>query len=336
MRGGPGFVAAGIVHGAGRAFVVVVAVARRRRQRRVRTGHCASKQDERQDEKSTSRIHCGKVSRRLMCRLLGIVASEPTDFRIVLSHAPRSMAALSREHRDGWGLAVFDATGGRDWRVDRGINPASEDDRFLERAVGSRGDLLIAHIRQKTVGPTSIENTHPFRRKQWVFAHNGTIKNVGWLAQNVSTLRRAEVVGQTDSELFFAYLLTRLDEAEARRRADRHGHRRRHQTRRRGGSRRSRDRCVQLPLVGRKRALRPPLRPHDVPPRARSGRRSSTPSRRSQSGRRRRDAVEYSQRWRRAVFVASEAMTDEPWQTIDDGMLLRLDRAPQPRWRLIA
>jgi predicted glutamine amidotransferase len=43
----------------------------------------------------------------------------------------------------------------------------------------------------------------------------------------------------------------------------------------------------------------------------------------------------WSQR-RRAVFVASEKMTDEPWQTIDDGMLLRLDRTPQPRWRLIA
>ena len=54
-----------------------------------------------------------------MCRLLGIAASEPTDFRIVLREAPRSLAALSREHRDGWGLAVFDEQGGG-WRLDKG------------------------------------------------------------------------------------------------------------------------------------------------------------------------------------------------------------------------
>jgi hypothetical protein len=29
-------------------------------------------------------------------------------------------------------------------------------------------------------------------------------------------------------------------------------------------------------------------------------------------------------------------MTDEPWQTIDEGQLLRLDRLPIPRWRLLA
>jgi predicted glutamine amidotransferase len=44
-----------------------------------------------------------------MCRLLGIVSSEPTEFRIILHEAPRSLAALSREHRDGWGLAVFES-----------------------------------------------------------------------------------------------------------------------------------------------------------------------------------------------------------------------------------
>ena len=39
---------------------------------------------------------------------------------------------------------------------------------------------------------------------------------------------------------------------------------------------------------------------------------------------------------RSAVFVASEKMTDEPWQPIEDGMLLRIDRTPVPHWRLIA
>jgi hypothetical protein len=39
---------------------------------------------------------------------------------------------------------------------------------------------------------------------------------------------------------------------------------------------------------------------------------------------------------RSAVFVASECMTEEPWQPIEEGMLLRIDRAPRPFWRLVA
>src|SRR5690242_6148939 len=98
-----------------------------------------------------------------MCRLLGIVASEPTEFRMVLREVPRSIATLSEEHADGWGLAIHDATA-REWTVHRGIERASKDARFHEAAVASRGELLVAHIRKKIVGVTSMANTHPFRR----------------------------------------------------------------------------------------------------------------------------------------------------------------------------
>ena len=112
-----------------------------------------------------------------MCRLLGIASNETTDFKIVLREAPRSLAALSREHRDGWGIAVFDAQS-RKWQIDKGAACAGEDERFHRLAVGSRGELLVSHVRQKTIGETSLANTHPFERGRWVFAHNGTVKDV--------------------------------------------------------------------------------------------------------------------------------------------------------------
>jgi len=28
-------------------------------------------------------------------------------------------------------------------------------------------------------------------------------------------------------------------------------------------------------------------------------------------------------------------MTDEPWEELSEGMLLRIDRFPLPRWRLV-
>ncbi len=123
-----------------------------------------------------------------MCRLLAIASSERTDFKIVLREAPRSLAALSREHRDGWGIAVFDPES-EGWNIDKGVTCAQEDERFHRHAVGSRGVLLVSHVRQKTVGDTSLANTHPFERGRWVFAHNGTIKDVAWLRSQISSAR---------------------------------------------------------------------------------------------------------------------------------------------------
>jgi predicted glutamine amidotransferase len=263
-----------------------------------------------------------------MCRLLGIVASEPTEFRLCLREGPRSLAALSREHRDGWGLAIWDDTS--TWRLDKGIACAHEDQRFHELA-GGRGELLVAHIRQRTVGCSSLENTHPFHAGRWVFAHNGTIKDVAFLRANVSVARKRAILGQTDSELFFAYLLTRLDDAglaaaepgpetdgviraalrDVRARPDFGAY----------NFLLSDSTCTYAHRCGRSLFLleRGPADAVRVNRESREGVVVQTP---------------WSQR-RYAVLVASERMTDEPWEELSDGMLLRIDRLPLPRWRLV-
>jgi glutamine amidotransferase len=257
-----------------------------------------------------------------MCRLLGIVASEPTEFRIVLREAPRSIATLSEEHCDGWGLAIHDARS-RQWNVHKGIERAHKDARFHEIAVGSRGELLVAHVRKKTVGSISLPNTHPFRRGGWIFAHNGTVKDQAHLRANASAARLSEVEGETDSELLFAFLLTRLDG----------------------------DPDMDGALLDAVRELR--ARPNfgafnfllsdgSVTYAHRFGRTLFLLERGP------RDAVRierpsqtgtvvhtpWSQR-RHAVFVASERMTDEPWQEVSEALLLRVDAVRLPRWRVV-
>src|SRR4051812_24255549 len=105
-----------------------------------------------------------------MCRMLGVVAAEPIAPRELLHDAPRSLRALSREHPDGWGLALRTAT---DWIVHRSTSCAADCAKFGELTDGVTARLVIAHIRQKTVGPAALANTHPFRRGTFVFAHNG-------------------------------------------------------------------------------------------------------------------------------------------------------------------
>jgi predicted glutamine amidotransferase len=266
-----------------------------------------------------------------MCRLLGIASSEPTDFKLVLREAPRSLAALSRQHRDGWGIAVFDESAGG-WRIEKGVACAGEDERFHRLAVGSHGEVLVSHVRQKTVGETSLANAHPFERGPWVFAHNGTIKDVEWLRAQTSLERHTEVRGETDSELLFAWLLTCLDRA--------------------GVANEPASPVMDCAVSDAVRSARERpgfgaynfLLSNGVTLYAhRFGRTMHLlergPGDRVYQRRGSRDGTVVETPWSEglsAVFVASEQMTDEPWQSIEDGMLLRIERTPVPHWRLIA
>jgi glutamine amidotransferase len=261
-----------------------------------------------------------------MCRLLGIVASEATEFRILLREAPRSLAALSEEHRDGWGVAIHDDA---DWTLHKGIDCAKSDDRFHALAVGSRGALMVAHVRQKTVGATSVHNTHPFHRGRWIFAHNGTVKDLAYLRARASEARLAEIAGETDSELLFAFFLTRLDDAKL--------------------TDSTADGATDEVISGSTRELRARegfgafnflLSDGQTTYAHRFGRSLFVLERGPRDAvRRQRESADgtvvetpWSSR-RHAFFVASERLTDEPWEEIDEGTLMRVDRRPLPAWR---
>ena len=269
-----------------------------------------------------------------MCRLLGIVASELTEFGLGLTEAPRCLATLSREHRDGWGIAVHRA-GAQRWTVHKGTAPAADDERFRDLAAQSRGHLLVAHIRQKTVGPTRLENTHPFVNDGWVFAHNGTIQHQDGLRAACSGRRLREITGDTDSELFFAYVLTKMDE---------HGlvHLDESETAR--GAKREELTHMLHELTAELRAQKIGafnfiLSDGETTFAHRFGRSlfvlDRAPGdpvseiRRAVAA----DGVSITTKWtarRKAVLIASERTTDEPWREVDDGTLLRIDRTPSP------
>jgi glutamine amidotransferase len=266
-----------------------------------------------------------------MCRLLAAVASEVTHFRLSLKEAPRSLAFLSREHRDGWGIGVFSQGDG--WLLQRGTDCAHEDDDFHEVAAGSCGEVLIAHVRKRTVGPVTLENTHPFEKSGWVFAHNGTIEDVEWVRSQLSRERLAALGGQTDSEILFAFLLTRLDEARIGSNGDGNatdivlaralGDLYRRPTLGACNFLLSNGRMLYAHRFGRTLFLLE-RRPGDAVRVERSS---------SETG----AVVETA--WspaRQAVLIASERITDEPWREIEERTLLRVDRLPLPVCREIA
>ena len=69
-----------------------------------------------------------------MCRFLGIIVDQRTNFSLCLREAPRSMAGLSREHPDGWGVALYSREG--DWTLHKSLTRADEDALFAEQTHG--------------------------------------------------------------------------------------------------------------------------------------------------------------------------------------------------------
>ena len=264
-----------------------------------------------------------------MCRMLGIVASEPTDFKVCLRDAPRSLASLSRDHPHGWGLAVLaepdGAAAGR-WTLEKHPGCAQDDSRFHDVA-SSRGDVLIAHVRRRTVGPIGLQNTHPFQRDGWIFAHNGTIDELDWMRRDVSPRRGAEIVGDTDSEVFFASILSRLDATGLGAGAPIDAI---------GGVLAAFVRELgSRPSVGACNFL---LANDDAVYGYRQGRSlyalvrgPRDPVRLRRESQETGASVETPWTTRRtAVLIASERMTDEPWQEVAERTLLRATRRPVP------
>jgi glutamine amidotransferase len=75
-------------------------------------------------------------------------------------------------------------------------------------------EALLVHARQATVGNHKDENTHPFRFRHWLFAHDGTVE--AWpevkprLLASLPDFLRRNVAGETDSEHAFMVFLALL------------------------------------------------------------------------------------------------------------------------------
>jgi glutamine amidotransferase len=148
-----------------------------------------------------------------MFSLLGMVAERSTTLRECLPDAARSVDWLSQQHPHGCGIALCSTK--ETWRLHKNAGRASVDPQLHEIATSEAAEIVLAHVRQRTVGRVRIDNTQPFRHDRWVFAHKGTIRDLDFLRRRTSVKRARQVSGDTDSELLFAYLLSCLDAGHA-------------------------------------------------------------------------------------------------------------------------
>lgn len=145
-----------------------------------------------------------------MCELFGMSSGKPTAVTYSLNEFSRNGSKL-RGNRDGWGIAF---ARDRDAFLVKEPRPAKDSVwvRFIaEHPIDTTA--AIAHVRYATRGLHTMENTHPFRRalgrRTHLFAHNGTLEGIEQSVDDAAL--RFLPIGETDSELVFCLLLSRLE-----------------------------------------------------------------------------------------------------------------------------
>ena len=110
-------------------------------------------------------------------------------------------------HADGWGVALYEGKFARNFLEPTPACTSAMADFIRLNPIKTL--LSIAHVRKKTRGRASLENTHPFKRvlwgRDWVFAHNGTLPKI-----KRRRLKLEAPLGETDSEYAFCWMLEQI------------------------------------------------------------------------------------------------------------------------------
>lgn len=142
-----------------------------------------------------------------MCQLLGVNSSRPSQIYFLWTGF-QQRGGRTDTHGDGWGLSFFE---GKSVRLFMDEHSCCESSLAQwVKCCPFRSTNIIGHIRRATEGKVGLANTHPFVRelwgRNWVFAHNGTLKN--YFPEH----HRFFPVGETDSERAFCWMMDRLAE----------------------------------------------------------------------------------------------------------------------------
>ncbi len=148
-----------------------------------------------------------------MCRIFGFRSVLFSQVHKSLVSADNALISQGELHPDGWGVAYYI---NRTPHVIKSMKSALQDKLFKQISGIVSSQTVVAHIRKATQGEVSLLNAHPFQYGQWVFAHNGNIKNYEKLKpifeKSINPDIKRFTLGETDSETIFHFLLTKISE----------------------------------------------------------------------------------------------------------------------------
>lgn len=140
-----------------------------------------------------------------MCRLLGIIASKPVD----LAFSQKRFKNYAVSNPDGWGIGWYKGEEPEIFKEALSAGDEKSKLPYLSKEVTS--NIIIAHVRKGTKGKPAVNNSHPFKYKNWLFAHNGSV-NRDFLFSLLKKEHKDAIKGETDSEVYFYWILQCIEE----------------------------------------------------------------------------------------------------------------------------
>lgn len=150
-----------------------------------------------------------------MCRLLAWHSDEKISLVEALGEDFPTFTQLSSLHRDGWGMAIRNLN---EIEVERDVDAAIDSSLYTNVSANLLSTDAITHLRWATEDiSVCIPNTHPFIKQgpngPIAFCHNGGVSRGAELTSLIADDLFAELEGDTDSEQYFAALITKLRES---------------------------------------------------------------------------------------------------------------------------
>jgi glutamine amidotransferase len=149
-----------------------------------------------------------------MGALVAIIQSDPNLLRCQVRRLEDQVALREAEQLpDAYGFGYYK---GNDVLLGKRPSGAPDDLTLAQLAGSVESEALVVHARHATIGSQKDENTHPFRFRRWLFAHDGTVEAFREvkprLLDALPDFLRRNVEGETDSEHAFMLFLKHLRE----------------------------------------------------------------------------------------------------------------------------
>ena len=152
-----------------------------------------------------------------MCRWLAYTGSPVRIEELILKpdhslidQSLHSQMGATTTNGDGFGLGWYD--GGETPAVFHSTEPAWNDRNLKELATHLESPVVFAHIRASTGTAIQRTNCHPFRHGQWLWMHNGAIRDFPTVKRDlvfaVDPSLYPHIEGSTDTEVLFYLALT--------------------------------------------------------------------------------------------------------------------------------
>ncbi len=152
-----------------------------------------------------------------MCRWLAYSGDAVPMSRLVyetehslIDQSLSARSSVQTTNGDGFGVGWYDHTDVPG--LYRNLRPAWNDPNLRDLCEHIRSYMFLAHVRAATSTSVQQANCHPFRYRNWLFVHNGLVREFAVLKRDIAMAidpsLYGSVLGTTDSELMFYLALT--------------------------------------------------------------------------------------------------------------------------------